>query len=153
MTSAFTFGSLHGAYHILKVIVIRNEAFQKSHEVSIKAFEIVNLFIETKIQQPDWECPISKELMAFPVVINCGHIFELLSLALMITWARPPQSASPTACPLCRKSIFYIEHRKRSSDNIHQIAHKIFEKIEMLLNQSHILDDLTTGEIHEATQR
>ncbi|CAM0117869.1 hypothetical protein [Rhabdochlamydiaceae symbiont of Dictyostelium giganteum] len=152
VTTAHYFGLFHGAYTLLKVIPIRTKAFQHSHEASNKAFEIMNIFVENKIERSNWICPISQELLAFPVTINCGHVFELFSLSLMMLPSESRQSTS-RLCPLCRSFISNIDYDADKLNIMHHGSHKIFEQLENLLTKSHIMDGATTSEIESLIHR
>ncbi|CAM0117871.1 hypothetical protein [Rhabdochlamydiaceae symbiont of Dictyostelium giganteum] len=139
-------------YHRIRAVSIRDEAFSHSYQASNKAFEITRLFL-ADMDTPEQNCPISHQPMIFPVITNCGHIFEFFSVAIKLTRKNPDYSLADSPCPLCKKSISTLTHPKKYFENKTGIWNKIFKKIERLLKKSHIIDGLTMDEIEQIMRK
>ncbi|CAM0117608.1 hypothetical protein [Rhabdochlamydiaceae symbiont of Dictyostelium giganteum] len=149
----FAFGMLYGSHRMIKVSIARQQALQKSHQESAKAQAILKLFLENKAEALDWECPISQEIMAFPVATNCGHVFEFFALSLMMQNSplNAPNNLHP--CPLCNTSIYQISREQQKIKPITENAHIIFNKLEQILVRSHLIDGLNADEIKISVEK
>jgi hypothetical protein len=73
----------------------------------------------------DHECPISSELMLFPVTTSCGHTFDKLSL---LAWMENKPSVE---CPVCKNRTLFYGDIVRLEKNF-----KIAERIDYFILQS-----------------
>ncbi|MGR3973576.1 MAG: hypothetical protein QRY72_03280 [Candidatus Rhabdochlamydia sp.] len=147
-----TLGMLYGTHHLIKVSIARQQALYKSQQEFAKAQAILNLFLQNNIESFDWACPISHEIMAFPVVTNCKHVFELFSLSLMMQKSRPDPILNAHLCPLCKTAITGITRKDKCIESVTENSHRIFTKLEQILAQSHLIDGLNADEIRESVE-
>ena len=82
---------------------------------------------ETSIDQ-DFEihCPISQEVMIFPVTTSCGHVFETTNFL---------QLDKLNHCPTCNAEIntSQLEWNDKKTNSINNLALKSFEQMETIL--------------------
>ncbi|CAM0117278.1 NSE2 family E3 SUMO-protein ligase [Rhabdochlamydiaceae symbiont of Dictyostelium giganteum] len=138
----------------LKNHVVMNLADNSSE----KAKTILEAFLESHLNShqdreefKDIFCPISLQVMAYPVKTNCdakGHTFEYYSVLKLF------ENKSHAPCPLCRKQIKLedLTHNQELELKIGNIVKTFFLKLEILLQSlPRDLDDILIPDFSDSS--
>ncbi|CAM0117610.1 hypothetical protein [Rhabdochlamydiaceae symbiont of Dictyostelium giganteum] len=150
---SFALKMLYEICYPIQVSLAKQHGVPKSDQESAKARAILNLFLDDKIEAFDWECSHSHEIMAFPVKANCGHVFDFFALSLMMQKNSSSSLRDLHPCSRCDTPIHQMSHEQSTVKLITENAHVIFNTIEQLLANSHLIDGLKADEIKASIEK